>query len=229
MLRTVRTAFRNLSLARKLVAINLAITSLVLIGGFAVVVWYDHTAARQRIVDDAQVLADVLGTNSTAAIAFGDPAAATGTLRGALNDAHVQTAAVLLPDGRIFARVDRSAAPALPALAADTFNRAGGWHQFSGNGLQVARAIVLDGDVIGVLYIDADLGLLRAMLLRHILVVGGVLTGAVVLAFALSLGLQRLISKPLLDLTAVARAVHADARYDIRAVAAGADEVGELV
>ncbi len=64
--------FRDLSLARKLTAIGVITTTASLIAACAVLVAHDFDSSRQRLVRDTGMLADVVGANSTAALAFGD-------------------------------------------------------------------------------------------------------------------------------------------------------------
>ncbi len=224
-----RTWFRNLSLARKLVALNVAVAGVVLTAGSATLFSYEVRFARAKLVDDVRLLAAVVGTNSTAAIAFRDASAARVTLASAARDPHVRTAAILLTDGHVFARFDRDskadAAPIAPKPAAETGDR---WHAFDANGLRLAEPIMLESDRVGVVYIETDIEGLRALERRTGTVIALVLAGGLVLTFVLSQKMQRVISKPILDLTEIARAVQ-HGRYDLRAEPTSADEVGELM
>ena len=117
MKRTLGAWFRNLSLARKLVILNLAISGAVLAAGSLTLFSYDISRARTRTVDDVRRLAEVVATNTTAAIEFHDPGAARETLRGVASvDPHIRVAAILLPDGHVFARFDRDASAPADAL-----------------------------------------------------------------------------------------------------------------
>jgi signal transduction histidine kinase/DNA-binding response OmpR family regulator len=221
-----RSWFRNLSLARKLVALNVAVAGVVLMAGSATLFYYETANARAKLVDDVRLLAGVVGTNSTAAIAFGDETSAALTLKSAARDPHVRTAAILRPDGRVFARFDRDRVPV-------TEPRPGGpggdrWHAFEGGLLRVTEPIVLDSDRIGLVYVEADIEGLRAVQRRSGSVIALALAGGLILAFVLSLKMQRVISQPILDLTEIARAVQ-HGRYDLRAEPASTDEVGELM
>src|SRR3954466_8514150 len=100
--------FSHLSLARKLTAIAVATATLSLVAASAMLVAYDITRSRERLVRDIGILASVAGNNSTAAMAFGDPAAATETLRALAANDHVIAASLNLANGDVFARYDRS-------------------------------------------------------------------------------------------------------------------------
>ncbi len=76
MYRRIKGWFAHLSLARKLTAISVVATIASLILACAVFLAYDYSSSRQRLVRDTGMLADVIGRNSTATLAFGDAAAA---------------------------------------------------------------------------------------------------------------------------------------------------------
>ncbi|HYN08854.1 MAG TPA: response regulator [Vicinamibacterales bacterium] len=224
-----RSGFRNLSLARKLVALNVAVAGVVLTAGSATLFSYLVSTARAKLVDDVRLLAGVVGTNSTAAITFKDANSAQATLRSAARDPHVRTAAILLPDSQVFARFDRDDESAKTPVAARPAGEAGQrWHAFEARALRVTEPIVLAADRLGVVYVEADTEGLRALERRVASVIGLTLAGGLVLAFVLSLKMQRVISRPILDLTEIARAVE-HGRYDLRAEPESTDEVGELM
>ena len=79
------------------------------------------------------------------------------------------------------------------------------------------------------MYLESDLAGLQERRRRLLSIIGLVLSGALAVAFVLSAKLQRLISGPILRLTAVTQVVSRDKNYDIRVEAAGGDEVGVLI
>jgi hypothetical protein len=64
--------YHRLSLSRKLTAIGVVTATVALILAAAVLMAFDLSSARARLVRDTKVLADVIGSNSTAALTFGD-------------------------------------------------------------------------------------------------------------------------------------------------------------
>src|SRR5438045_3336833 len=100
----IRSWFQHLSLSRKLTALGIATSGISLMIACAVLVWHDGSNARDRLVREIDMLADVVGANSTAAMASGDARAATETLRAVGLNPHIITAAILATDGRVFAR-----------------------------------------------------------------------------------------------------------------------------
>ena len=224
-----RRRFGNLSLAGKLIGINMAVAAIVLSVALGAAYWYDTAQARTRLVQGAQLLADVIAANSTAAITFDDAASARDLLRGITVDPEVASATLFLPDGREFARFSPDGAspstvpsPPLPASQAP-------WELFSGDRLLVARPVVMGPERLGTIVIESRLDALYARQRRAGINSAIELGAGLGLALLLSLWLQGLISAPILKLTQITRAVTRERRYDLRADPAGDDEVGELV
>ena len=125
--------FRGLTLARKLTVLAISTSGLALLLVSSVLVIYDGASSRDRLVRDTEMLAEVVGTNSTAALAFNDPKAARETLAAVAVNAHVVSAAILLPDGRIFAEYSRpdDSSLILDALDRRLVDRQGPSHAFT--------------------------------------------------------------------------------------------------
>ena len=89
MQRRIKAWFAHISLARKLTGISVIATVASLILACAVFFAYDFSSSRERLVRDIGMLADVIGRNSTAALAFGDAKAAEDILRGIAENKHI--------------------------------------------------------------------------------------------------------------------------------------------
>ncbi len=223
--------FRNLSLARKLVAVNLLTSSIVLAAGSAGLYAYTFSTARDRIAGSVQRMAAVVGSNSTAALVFQDQRTGTEILRGFAADPNLTAAAIVLPDGSIFARFERDAtARRLDTLLIPpgTLEARESWHEFRDNVLIVMEPIRHGPDVIGTVYAEDSLAELRELQVEQASVAVTAFLGGLVLVYLLSYGLQGVISRPILQLTQTARAIRGG-RYDLRAAPAGSDEIGELI
>ncbi len=223
--------FRNLSLARKLVTINCVISGALVAAASGGLLWYDLSNARTNLVDSTTLLAGVIGTNSTAAVSFVDAPRAQDVLKGVSADRHVVEAAILLPDSRILAHFDRSTPDEIPATSfvPRIPTTSAPAHAFTADALDVTSPVYVEDAQIATVHIRTDLTSLQQVWQRDLRVAGLMLLGGLVLALVLSLALQGLISAPLLRLSAVAREVTRDRRYDVRAVRQDDDETGELV
>jgi signal transduction histidine kinase/CheY-like chemotaxis protein len=231
MLSTMNARIHRFSLARKLTGLGILTSAASLVIAAVVLVAYDRASSRERLLGDTALLADVVGNNSTAALAFGDARAANQTLRVVAVNGHIISAAILLPDGRVLAHYERPGAALTASLTDTTTTRTHlPWHAFGASTLQLTRPIQLDREVIGTVFVSSDLDVLRTRAIAFIRILALVLLGASGAAWALASRLQRIISVPLVRLASVTRAVTRERRYDIRAETSGGDdEIGELV
>jgi signal transduction histidine kinase/CheY-like chemotaxis protein len=225
----------RLSLARKLTFLGVLTSVMSLVIAMTAVLAWDLSSARTRLVRDTGMLADVIGSNSTAAVAFGDTKAATDTLRALTVNDSIVSATVWTKDGNELARFERAARRttvnrALPARAFD-IEPHNQWSEFTDGALLLARPIVLDGEVIGTVVIESDLSVLWTQATTSGLVVALVLFATFGLSVILASRMQRTISSPLLRLTNVTRAVTRDKVYDVRVESQGEgqNEISELI
>jgi signal transduction histidine kinase/CheY-like chemotaxis protein len=178
------------------------------------------------MVDDLSVLADVIGSNSTAALAFDDPNSAREALSALKAEPHVISACIFDKDGRPFATYlhGRKTGDAWPA-------HAGKDHMVvsTRDYLGVFRSVSLDGETIGTVYIRSNFDELPARLRRYAWIGLIVLLASSFLALLLASRLQRLISSPVLHLVETARLVTKERNYAVRATKHSDDEIGVLI
>jgi len=230
--RRARDWVLNRSLAGKIVAVIMGVSSAALLLACLALMAYDSATARTGLTRDIGMLADVVGATSTAAVSFSDAKAATETLGAVAVNENVRMAAILR-DGAVFARYDRqpgtTAISILTRVAPDLVRAPRAMFTFDPDSLRLVRPIMLDRELIGGVYIESGLDELRDRRRRLISIIAVILAGALAVAFVLSSRLQRLISSPILRLTEVTQVVSRDKNYDIRAEKTGGDEVGTLI
>ena len=223
---------RNLSLARKVTAVIMGVTSAALVIACLALVEYDRSTARTSLIRDIGMLADVVGVTSTAAVSFGDANGATETLRAVSVNKNVRLAAIVRK-GAVFARFDRrpdTAGTPIPArVDPELLRTPRAAFTFESDSLRLVRPILLEGELIGGVYLESDLDSLHDRLQRLYNTIAVVLSGALAVAFVLSWRLQRMILRPVIGLTETTRIVSRDKNYDVRAEKAGNDEVGVLI
>jgi signal transduction histidine kinase/ActR/RegA family two-component response regulator len=216
-------ALRDLPIKRKLMVVILLTSSvaLLLMGGALIV--YERITFRSALAVNMNVLARIIGSNSTAALAFYDQENAREILSALLAEKQIKAAAIYDRNGQIFASFPENVAPGqIPSKP-----RADG-HKFARRELEMFEPIYQQGARLGTVYLDADL---EAMYTRFrvygllLLIVGVCSTFG---AMALSARLQRRVSSPILELAKVATAVSQDHDYSVRATRQGGDEIGQL-
>ena len=231
MMRVVKRWFQDLPLARKLITIGVVTSAATALAACIAILAYDISSARGRLVRDISLLADVVGENLTASLAFGDAVNAEQTLRSVAVNNHIVSAVIVLPDRSMFAAYDRAgnAGRRFVAPAAGRMGPQAAWHEFRDGTLVVAHPILLKGEWIGTLLVTSDTREIAARAAQFGTIILLALAGAVGMAFVIASRLQGAISEPLLRLTRATRALTSEQRYDLRVVKTGNDEVGELI
>jgi signal transduction histidine kinase/ActR/RegA family two-component response regulator len=198
------------SIRRKL-TLTIAITSaLALALAATALVVYDISTYRQALTRDLEALADLLGHNSTASLAFGDAAAARDTLSSLAARPEVEAAGLYTSNGQRLAVYTRAGQTA-PASLDSSIGLTVGERTFS-----VVRTVWLDGQIVGRVLVRSDLHQLEARVWRTLSIT--VVVFAVSMALAIGLGhrLQRPISHPIQMLSGAARRVTSTQDYSLR-------------
>ena len=185
----------------------------------------DLAMARDEVTGRLNTLAGIIGSNSSAALVFGDRASAAEVLAALHAEPSVVFATVYGRDGNPFAvyRKDRQAA----AAAAPSPGAVGS--RFEGGFLVVTRDIALEQERIGTVLIQSDLQQVSARLRRNALVAALVLLVSLLFAAGVSSRLQHRVAGPILGLARTARRVSEERDYAIRAEKVRNDEIGVLV
>ena len=216
--------FRDLPIRRKLMWILLVTTIVVMLlmrGSFFT---YEYLTFRDATVRQLTVLGGILSANSTAALAFDNPADAREILAALAAESNVQAAALYDRDGRLFASYPANPLPgSVPAApGADGY-------QFTDSALEGRYPVLQRERRLGTLFLRLDTGAMLHEFLwgsvRIALAVMGVVLAA---AYFLARSLQRQISAPILELADAARAISERADYSVRVRKQGEDELGAL-
>jgi diguanylate cyclase (GGDEF)-like protein len=185
---------------------------------------YEVATFQKALEQKLNVVAEIVGRNCKAALAFNDRSVAKDVLLALDAEPSIEAGAVFDKDNRPFATYVAAktnvAPPAFPGQPGNHISR---------GRMIVVRPIVLEGETVGTVFVQSTLGELSS----RMLVFGGitviVVIGSAVIALFVSSGLQGRISRPILDLANTARLVTSDRNFSLRALPAGRDEVGLLV
>jgi signal transduction histidine kinase/CheY-like chemotaxis protein len=211
------------SIRGKLTRILMLVSSVGLLLAGTLLGLYDWSQSRDQQVRDLEVLADVLGVNTRSALEFKDPEFATKTLAQLEAKQHILAARIYTPDGDPFATFQRGGAETPPDRA--QFQG----HAFEHGAVKIWHPIQLDGQAVGVVYLQSDLSFVTDRLLRFALIGLGVLLGCLTVTYLLASRVQGIVSGPIEDLTRVAQSVSLDGDYSVRARASSNDEIGFLI
>ena len=223
--------FQRLSLGWKLNTIVMIVGGTAMLLACAVFAGHDAVASGQRMARDLRTLAEFIAKHGAEIVYDGDQTAALSMLEIASANEEVASAVITLPDGRVLARYDRQAASTEAAFDVDPAMEAGilPWRLLTASALRYSLPIQGGGRTLGTITIASRGDAARRRAATFLGLTAVVMAAAFVVALALSMRLQHLVSRPLLALARTAHDVTVDHRYDIRAHKESDDEVGRLV
>jgi signal transduction histidine kinase len=214
-------ALRDTPIRLKLTGMILLVSGATLLATAVAIITYEVRTSREWLADDLRGLADVVGLNSRAALAFADPEAAVENLRALAAHDAIIAAAIYAADGELFASYRRRPDAPVPLLARAPELQFGPGH------VELFRPIV-QREAVGTVYLHADLALLQERIARYVGIVGAMFALALLATLALAVVLQRIVSEPILDLARVARGITERRDFTLRATRHGNDEIGLL-
>ena len=235
---------RNYSIRRKLMSIMLITCGVVLVMVTIAFFADDALSFRSMMMKNQMILANIVGSNTAAAVSFDDQQAANETLEGLAANPHIIAAAVLTPANDFFAFYVRKgiepdtlglkiitdgAIKRIPAadLAAMASLQSPLWARNAN--IKAVLPFLIDNQPVSTVIIVSDIGELSARLSRTFVLLGVILVGALLIAYIISTKLQAVISEPVLHLAATMNRVSQEKNYTIRAERLVNDEIGELI
>ncbi len=217
--------FGQLSIKRKLQGIIMLTVAAALVVACGALLAHEVVTVRRSMKSRLELLAGMIAANSTAALSFHDGGSAGELLQGLRAQPAVISAALYSGKREVFASYLRADAlwAELPSSV-----RADGC-VFEADRLVVFRSVVLEGQVLGTVFLASDLEELHAGVDHSMEIMGLALAVSGLLAFLMGSRLQRTISDPVIHLVQTARAVTLMRNYAIRACKNTDGELGQLI
>jgi PAS domain S-box-containing protein len=216
--------YRDASIEQKLTLVMLT-TSLLGLSvaclGFEI---YERVSYRESITSELTSLADTLGANTTASLAFNDHQSAVDILSALRAERHVVEACLYDKHGNFFADYKRE--PGVDHCSESATNVE---VKFGAESVTLSQRISLGGEMAGSIVLTSDLDALHAKIRRYTEIAALVIFLSVLATLLVASRLIRLITRPILQLAKIAGRVSTQEDYTLRAVAGSADEVGMLV
>src|SRR3984957_15116018 len=217
-------SYLDLSIRQKLQTIVMVTSAVALLVASIAFTLYDRSTFLRAKTQDLSATATMIGSNSTAALSFGDAKSAREILAALRAKPNVINACIYDMDGKVLATYGRDAAhidfsPPAAQIQATTI---------VGHNMVLFQPVTLHDEPIGTIFIEADLKDLNGRLTRFLEIDFLVLLGSLTIAFLLSSKLQRVISGPIQELADTALSVSTRENYSIRATKRGNDEIGLL-
>ncbi|HEY0941915.1 MAG TPA: response regulator [Steroidobacter sp.] len=208
----VKHWFERLRLGGKLTVLTSVVSGLALLISGLLLTIAEYRTDQHEMWRRLQTQAQITARDSEAAVAFDDREAATRSLSALSADTAVVAAEIHCTDGEVLARYG----PNLTDMSdLDEY-------------IHVRADIMLDGN-IGSVHLWAKPDELRAGIIRRSILLAIVIVGALVFASLAAVRLQRLVSKPLLALSAAAETVTRTRDYSLRVHVHNDDEIGRLI
>lgn len=227
---------RDASIKQKMTTVIMVITSAVLFLTAGTFILTEVASFRQTMINKMISLAEIVGSNTRTDLIFHDSYAAEETLTSLRDEPHIRGAYIFREDDTPFAQYLNRAPGShteIPLPTRAQLHSAARSEKptpiFTAHSLAVFSPIFLNGERIGTVYLQSDLGELNDWLLRFALGALLILGISLVFAFILSSRFQRLISMPILHLVDTMETVSAKKDFSLRAEKITGDEIGILI
>jgi PAS domain S-box-containing protein len=201
-----------------------ACTAGLLLAGIAFLGW-ERNSIRNNMVKVLATRAEILGENCKVSLTFQDSKDAEKILQALHVDSSMISGSIYNGNNELFATYYRDKNTNL--VAPTEFKKAS--ITFSSDSLVVFAPIILDNEIIGTICLQSDLSNIHESLNRGIQIIIAVIIISLLAVFLVSARLQTVISKPILSLASVAKAVSEKKDYSARAVKQSNDEIGSLI
>ncbi|MBU0765659.1 MAG: response regulator [Bacteroidetes bacterium] len=189
-------------------------------------IMYDYTEFKLKTANSLTILAEVIGTNNTASILFGDSDAANESLKAIIADRHIRQVALFNKTGGKIAGYIRENEP-IPLIIMEIAENDTSF--FMSNSLIIVKPVRFDNEVIGSVYINSDLDEYSERTFRLVKIIAILLSVSLLASLLLSLKMQKIISEPVLRLCGIMGMISESNDYSIRLNNTRKDEIGSLV
>lgn len=226
----ISARFNNISIQRKVMTIMVLQSTIVLLLVSMAVVANVAIVKHRETREDLSSLTGIVALNVSSALVFDDRNAAQKTLNGLKEKKHIISAYIFDSNNSVFVQYrsstyDQFREPAKLLKNANVDNE----RMFWGKDINIAKSIIVDGQNIGTVLIQSDLSLLYSQLGQFIIIISTVFISALLLTYALSKSLQRVITRPVIQLAQTMQQVSSNADFTLRVKKNCQDEVGTLI
>ncbi|MGJ0535048.1 MAG: methyl-accepting chemotaxis protein [Methylocystis sp.] len=194
----------NIPIGRKLTLITVLASAIALLLAGVIIVAYDSVAYRTQQRQDVAVRANIVASNVSAALVFGDPKAAQEYLQALRSNPDIKAAAVYTDQGELFTQylsADTSTPPPPRALPQGTL--------FRNNELTIFWPIMEKMHQVGMVYMRVQTEPLINRVVRYGSIILLVMLGSLAITLPVSRRLHAVIVEPLRDMTEDARQIAA--------------------
>lgn len=228
--------FQELSIARKLILINLAVVLAALCFAFLFFVVLERSEARQQVVRELTTQTEMIARSLGDSLREGNAERAHTMLRGFAVAPNIREA-ILFDRQREVLAVYNASDDAIARESSLSYLYGGRlqWPGstspaviFSREGLFLYQDIQEGGQSIGALYVHSALDHFHAYKSKALYAIGTVFLLALIIALLVMTRMMRLVTQPVQELLNAVRSVRQDGNFNVRAQQLADDELGEL-
>ncbi|HVL01603.1 MAG TPA: response regulator [Dongiaceae bacterium] len=228
--------FQKLSIARKLVLINLVVVLAALGFAFILFVILERAEARDQVVRELTAQTEIMANGVLVSLRSADAEQAQHILSGFRVASNVREAILFDVNRKVLAVYNASDEVAVDDTG---FTYMHGGHLqwpgmgsrsvvFSREGLYLYQDIIQNDQLLGGLYVHSTLDHFHAYKSQAMLAIATVFAVALLLALLVMARIMRVVTRPVQDLLVAARAVRRDGNFSVRVETSADDELGEL-
>jgi two-component system sensor histidine kinase/response regulator len=215
---------REFSLRQRLLALTMLTSGIGVLLGCAGFLAYDMHVHREAKLEELHSVADLIGTSSTAALAFDDALGGAKLLEALKSRPHIRAGVLYRKDRRFFAsyiREDLNGKMVPPEIVPSGVV----WGK---DRLTLTSPVELNAQTLGSLYLETDLGDLQDRLRQFEQLTLLIAAGSLLIVYLLTAALQRGITGPIQKLAGVARSIAEEKNYTLRAPRLAGAELSHL-
>lgn len=217
--------FKNLSIKNKVILIIQIVSLSSLLIGFVYVIFNNIASFKEDMKNNTVINATLIGDYCAVPLAFEVYENANETLEKLKLIPSVDVGIIYDKNHKIFAEFYKKGQKIkTPPLAQNK-----SWNKYEGDYLYVAQSIYYDNKFTGTIFLKVSTKELTQKISNYILTMSILLIILLIVNYFLAVGLQRLISEPIIKLTNAARVISNEGNYLMSVPKESEDEVGELV
>lgn len=202
----------NLTIRKQLVLLISIVVLVTLIFASVLIYTYSYRNYRQQLIEEMLSVAQLIGINNQAALAFDDPKAAKEQFSKLSENKEIKVASLLTPERKIFANYVSGERPQWIIIPGNIENE----YRFHKGFLEIVKDIDFDGEKIATVYLKVSLETIKQQLRILIEMLVIIVTFSYLFSLIAIYLISRLITRPILNLARVTSRISGNKDYSVR-------------
>ncbi|MEI7840978.1 MAG: ATP-binding protein [Methylococcaceae bacterium] len=219
---------KNWSIKAKLIFISALSSSIALLVFSFLLFFYEMKFVKEDLIHNLQIQAEIITENSLAALAFMDDNAVQKTLGTLKYNPDIMYAGMYDAQQQLLGSYRHNNHPDEFILSNDELVTAPRLYE-SNHFVQIIQPVYLNDELLGHLVLQATFDSFNKKLQNYFFIILGVFVTTLLLALYLSSQLQRIVSRPIINLVNFIHDVTESKKYNLQANKESNDEFGDLI